>query len=68
LVLVETPQPNIALVTLNRPERMNSMAFDVMLPLRDVLTEQSYDNYVSAVVLTGSGSRLYTGADNKSAG
>ena len=33
-VLVERPQPGVALVTLNRPERMNSMAFDVMVPSR----------------------------------
>ena len=38
-VLVDRPRPHVALVTLNRPERMNSMAFDVMLPLRDVLDE-----------------------------
>jgi enoyl-CoA hydratase len=37
LVLVDHPRPNVALVTLNRPERMNSMAFDVMVPLKKVL-------------------------------
>ncbi len=31
-VLVDRPRPHVALVTLNRPERMNSMAFDVMVP------------------------------------
>ena len=34
-VEVTTPQPHVALVTLNRPERMNAMAFDVMIPFRD---------------------------------
>ena len=38
-VLVDHPRPNVALVTLNRPERMNSMAFDVMVPLKKVLDE-----------------------------
>jgi enoyl-CoA hydratase len=37
LVLVDRPRPNIALITLNRPERMNSMAFDVMVPLKGVI-------------------------------
>lgn len=67
-VLVERPRPHVALVTLNRPERMNSMAFDVMVPLRDVLGELTYDNDVRAVVLTGAGRGFSSGADHKSAG
>jgi enoyl-CoA hydratase len=67
-VLVERPQPHIALVTLNRPERMNSMAFDVMLPLRDTLVGLTHDNDVRVVVLTGAGRGFSSGADHKSAG
>lgn len=67
-VLVERPRPHVALVTLNRPERMNSMAFDVMVPLRDVLGELTYDNDVRVVVLTGAGRGFSSGADHKSAG
>ena len=67
-VLVDRPRPHVALVTLNRPERMNSMAFDVMLPLRDVLDELTDDNDVRAVVLTGAGRGFSSGADHKSAG
>ena len=67
-VLVERPQPHIALVTLNRPERMNSMAFDVMVPLRDALADLNHDNDVRVVVLTGAGRGFSSGADHKSAG
>ncbi|EKF23787.1 enoyl-CoA hydratase/isomerase family protein [Mycolicibacterium hassiacum DSM 44199] len=67
-VLVDRPRPHIALVTLNRPERMNSMAFDVMVPLKRVLDELTYDNSVRAVVLTGAGRGFSSGADHKSAG
>ena len=67
-VLVERPRPSVALVTLNRPERMNSMAFDVMLPLRDALAELTYGNDVRVVVLTGAGRGFSSGADHKSAG
>jgi enoyl-CoA hydratase len=67
-VLVERPQPHIALVTLNRPERMNSMAFDIMLPLRDALAGLTHDNDVRVVVLTGAGRGFSSGADHKSAG
>lgn len=67
-VLVEHPRPHVALVTLNRPDRMNSMAFDVMVPLKAVLDEITHDNEVRAVVLTGAGSGFSSGADHKSAG
>jgi enoyl-CoA hydratase len=67
-VLVERPRPRVALVTLNRPERMNSMAFDVMIPLRDAIVELNHDNDVRVVVLTGSGRGFSSGADHRSAG
>ena len=68
LVLVDHPQPHVAVVTLNRPERMNSMAFDVMVPLKRALDEITHDNAVRAVVLTGAGRGFSSGADHKSAG
>jgi enoyl-CoA hydratase len=68
MVLVETPRPHVALITLNRPERMNSMAFDVMVPLKEALENVTYDNSVRVVVLTGAGKGFSSGADHKSAG
>lgn len=62
-VEVTKPHPHVALVTLNRPERMNAMAFDVMIPLRDRLREIGYDNDVRVVVLTGAGKGFCSGAD-----
>ncbi|MBC2641434.1 MULTISPECIES: enoyl-CoA hydratase [unclassified Rhodococcus (in: high G+C Gram-positive bacteria)] len=67
-VVVDHPRPGIALVTLNRPERMNAMAFDVMIPFRDALEEVSNDNSVRAVVITGAGRGFCSGADQRSAG
>lgn len=60
-------QPGVVRVTLNRPERMNSMAFDVMVPLRATLALHR-DNDVRVVVLTGAGRGFSSGADHKSAG
>ena len=54
-VLIDHPRPDIALVTLNRPERMNAMAFDVMVPLAEALRDVNNDNDVRAVVVTGAG-------------
>ncbi len=62
-VEVSHPYPHVALVTLNRPERMNAMAFDVMIPLRDTLRQIGQDNDVRVVVLTGAGKGFCSGAD-----
>src|SRR5947199_1303181 len=62
-VLVDKPRPHVTLITLNRPERMNAMAFDVMIPLRERLEEVSVDNDTRVVVLTGAGGAFCSGAD-----
>jgi enoyl-CoA hydratase len=62
-VLVEKPRPHVSLVTLNRPERMNAMAFDVMIPFREALEEVSHDNDTRIVVVTGAGHGFCSGAD-----
>jgi enoyl-CoA hydratase len=62
-VELSAPHPHVALVTLNRPERMNAMAFDVMIPLRDALRTIGDDNDVRVVLLTGAGKGFCSGAD-----
>jgi enoyl-CoA hydratase len=62
-VLVDKPRPHVTLITLNRPERMNAMAFDVMIPLRERIEEVSVDNDTRVVVLTGAGGAFCSGAD-----
>lgn len=62
-VQVDRPRPDTAVVTMNRPERMNSMSFDVMVPLRRELQALSDDNDVRAVILTGAGKAFCSGAD-----
>jgi enoyl-CoA hydratase len=67
-VLVDRPDPAVAVVTLNRPERINAMAYDVMVPFRDALRSLGEDNTVRAVVLTGAGAGFCSGADQEAAG
>ena len=62
-LLVDKPQPLITVVTLNRPERMNAMAFDVMIPFREALEEINHDNDTRVVVVTGAGHGFCSGAD-----
>jgi enoyl-CoA hydratase len=65
---VDRPHPGVTQVTLNRPDRMNAMAFDVMVPFRDVLREISFDNDCRVVVITGAGHGFCSGADLEDGG
>jgi len=62
-IKIEKPLPGITLVKLNRPERMNAMAFDVMVPLKEALEAISFDNQCRVVILTGEGAGFCSGAD-----
>lgn len=62
-VEMERPTEDVAVVRLNRPERMNSMAFDVVVPLVARLKEISAANSVRAVILTGAGHGFCSGED-----
>jgi len=53
LVLIDKPRPHTTVITLNRPERMNSMAFELMVPLHEAFVEVGDDNDTTCVVLTG---------------
>jgi enoyl-CoA hydratase len=67
-VKVDKPSPHVTLITLDRPERMNAMAFDVMIPFRDALREVSTDNDTRVVVVTGAGHGFCSGADHEDSG
>src|SRR3954464_4744321 len=62
-VVVDKPRPHVTLIMLNRPERMNAMAFDVMIPLREAIEAVRVDNDTRVVVLTGAGHGFCSGAD-----
>ena len=51
---------------MDRPERMNSMAFELIVPLREALAEVAQDNDTWWVILTGSGRAFCSGADTES--
>jgi enoyl-CoA hydratase len=67
-VVVERPRPHVTVITMNRPERMNAMAFDVMIPLREAIDEASLDNDCRVIVLTGAGHGFCSGADLEDSG
>lgn len=54
----------VARVTINRPERRNSMSYGVMAGLRDAMARARADDAVRVVVLTGAGDKAFcAGAD-----
>ena len=54
----------VALITLNRPEKLNALSFPLMEELDDALSGYEADDDVKAVVLTGAGERAFSaGAD-----
>src|SRR6478736_6931162 len=54
----------VARVTINRPERRNSMSYGVMQGLRDAVAAAKADDAVRVVVLTGAGDKAFcAGAD-----
>ena len=58
-VEVSDPRPHVRQIMLNRPERMNAMSFDTIIPLREALEAAGQDNDCWVVVLTGKAIREY---------
>jgi len=67
-VAVEEPRPGIALVTLNRPDRLNAMNHELVADLHAVLEQVGRDRACRVVVLTGAGRGFCAGLDLKGAG
>jgi enoyl-CoA hydratase len=64
-VRIEKPAPRVSAIVLDRPERMNSMAFELAVPLHQAIEEVAADNETGCVILTGSGNSFCAGADTQ---
>jgi enoyl-CoA hydratase len=64
-IVIERPRPHTTVIRMNRPERLNSMAFEVMVPLHDAIEEVAADNDTHCVILTGTGRGFCSGADTQ---
>jgi enoyl-CoA hydratase len=62
---IEKPRPHTTVIRMNRPERMNSMAFEAMIPLHAAIAQVAEDNDTHCVVLTGTGRGFCSGADTQ---
>jgi enoyl-CoA hydratase/carnithine racemase len=53
----------VATITLNRPERLNALTFEVYRELTDLLAALKNDKSVRSIVITGSGRAFCSGGD-----
>lgn len=68
LVRLDRPQPHTAVLTLDRPERLNAMSIDLVIELDEKLHEVAADNDTYVVILTGAGRAFCSGLDLKDYG
>ena len=62
-ILVER-HDGVAVITLNRPDKLNALSFGLARELDEALTAYESDDAVKAVILTGAGERAFSaGAD-----
>ncbi len=65
LLIIERPEPGIALLTLNRPESRNSLSLAMLDALHAATEEVSADRSIHAVVLAAKGPVFSSGHDLK---
>jgi enoyl-CoA hydratase len=63
LVNVDRVRPHVSVITLNNPDRLNSMSFGLVRALYDALEEVEADNDCWVAVLTGAGRGFCSGLD-----
>ncbi len=56
-------ETSVATITLNRPERLNALTFDVYAELRDTFRALDSEPGVRAIVITGAGRAFCSGGD-----
>ena len=66
--IVYEVEAGVAVVTLNRPEKLNAMTAQMGAELEDAMAEADGDDDVRAVVMTGAGRGFCAGADLGSGG
>lgn len=65
--LLYEKKDHVALITLNRPERLNAISFEMLEQLTHALSDADGDASVRVIVLTGAGRGFCSGLDLKDA-
>jgi enoyl-CoA hydratase/carnithine racemase len=61
--ILYTKENGIGIITLNRPEKMNSVTDDMLAELANILNEAALDDSVRALIVTGNGRAFCGGTD-----
>ena len=67
-VRVDRPRPEIAVITLDRPDRLNALSWELVEDLHTALREVHADTGVRVAILTGAGRGFCSGLDLKEMG
>jgi enoyl-CoA hydratase len=62
------PHDDVAVVTLQRPEKRNALSIDLRVELKDAFERLARDDGVACIVLTGAGSAFCSGMDTSQFG
>ncbi len=65
VIELERPETGVALVRMNRPERLNAINFELVSELHDALDDIAADDSCKVIVLTGTGRAFCRGLDLK---
>ncbi len=63
--LIEAAEDGVAVLTLNRPDRLNALSAEMLEALYSALLRLASDDVVGAIVITGSGRGFCAGGDVK---
>jgi enoyl-CoA hydratase len=63
VIELSSPRPGVTVVTLNRPERLNAMNYELVAGLHAVLDDLKVDRSTRVVILTGEGRGFCSGLD-----
>src|SRR6266852_3368176 len=58
-ILVEKSE-GVAILTMNRPEQLNAMSYQLSTELHDAVTRMGADDEVGCIVITGAGNRAFS--------
>ena len=60
---LDVDSKGIATITLNRPERLNALTFDVYRELTDLFADLRREEEIRVVIITGTGRAFCSGGD-----